>query len=63
MNKENNTTSAENHGRRGGTRPGAGRKPGKEKKTITIRIDVDLYEKLPCKKAKYIEQLIRKDLS
>lgn len=49
--------------RRGGARPGAGRKPGKEKKAITIRIDVELYEKLPRKKAEYIEQLIRKDLS
>lgn len=37
--------------------------PGKVKKAITIRIDVDLYEKLPRKKAEYIEQLIRKDLS
>lgn len=41
--------------RRGGARPGAGRKPSKEKKAITIRIDVELYEKLPRKKADYIE--------
>lgn len=63
MNNENNTTAATTLSRRGGARPGAGRKPGKVKKAITIRIDVDLYEKLPHKKAEYIEQLIRKDLS
>lgn len=46
----------------GGARQGAGRKTGPAKKAITIRLSVDIAEKLPRDKSSYIEKLLIKEM-
>lgn len=46
----------------GGARQGAGRKTGPAKKAITIRLSVDIAEKLPRDKSTYIEKLLIKEM-